>query len=117
MVNKASLVYMHMLVKYCPKYITSIQVRATKVIIYINSESLMPLIVFLSKSIFVKASNLLDIWAVDYPDRANRFEINYLLVSLKNQVRFIIKTSVSEYRYLPSVTALFPSANWLEREV
>lgn len=61
MVNKASLVYMHMLVKYCPKYITSIQVRATKVIIYINSESLMPLIVFLSKSIFVKASNLLDI--------------------------------------------------------
>lgn len=61
MLSKAPLTYMYMLLNYCPKYITSIQVRATKVIIYINSESLMSLLSFLSKSMFIKASNLLDI--------------------------------------------------------
>jgi len=59
----------------------------------------------------VKAINLLDVWVVDYPERESRFEVNYLLFSLKHDIRFIIKTCVSEYRYLYSVTNLFPSAN------
>lgn len=72
---------------------------------------------FLAKSSIIKANSLLDIWVVDYPERENRFEINYLLLSVKHEIRYIVKTLVSEYKYIHSVTNLFPSANWLEREV
>lgn len=39
------------------------------------------------------------------------------MVSVKHEIRYIVKTLVSEYKYIYSVTNLFPSANWLEREV
>lgn len=93
------------------KGLVSISARTNKVIISIPNNLVREVLHFLSKSTILKANSLLDIWVVDYPERENRFEINYLLVSVKYEIRYIIKTLVSEYTYIYSVTNLFPSAN------
>lgn len=95
----------------------SFNLRSNKIIISISNDLLRSVLNFLAKSSIIKANSLLDIWVVDYPERENRFEVNYLLVSVKHEIRYIVKTLVSEYKYIYSVTNLFPSANWLEREV
>lgn len=65
----------------------------------------------------LRFDSLLDIWGVDYIGTTSRFEINYLLLSTSNQMRVIVRTYVAENDGLKSVTSLFKSAAWLEREV
>jgi len=60
---------------------------------------------------------LADVAAVDYPDRAARFEVNYLLRSIAHRDRIRLKVDVMEGEALDSATALYKSANWHEREV
>jgi NADH-quinone oxidoreductase subunit C/D len=60
---------------------------------------------------------LADIAGVDYPDRAERFEVNYLLRSLAHKDRLRLKVDVEEGEALDSVVSLYKSANWHEREV
>ncbi len=60
---------------------------------------------------------LLDITAVDYPKRAKRFELVYILLSLKNKLRIRVKVFLSENENIPSITSIYKSAAWYEREV
>jgi NADH-quinone oxidoreductase subunit C len=60
---------------------------------------------------------LMDIAGVDYPDRAERFDVNYCLLSLTKNRRIIVKIATDEATPVPSVTGLWPVAGWLEREV
>lgn len=60
---------------------------------------------------------LMDICGVDYPERIERFEIVYNLLSLKHNQRVRVKASVREDEAVPSVVAIFPCAGWYEREV
>jgi NADH-quinone oxidoreductase subunit C len=60
---------------------------------------------------------LMEIAGVDYPDRAERFEVNYCLLSLTRNRRIIVKVMTDEATPVPSVTGLWPVAGWLEREV
>ena len=60
---------------------------------------------------------LMEIAGVDYPDQAERFEVNYHLLSLTRNRRIRVKTSTDEVTPVPSVTSLWPVAGWLEREV
>lgn len=60
---------------------------------------------------------LVDIAGVDYPERAERFEVNWHLLSLRHNRRIRVKASTDEDIPVPSVTGLFPNAGWLEREV
>jgi NADH-quinone oxidoreductase subunit C len=60
---------------------------------------------------------LMEIAGVDYPDRAERFEVVYMLLSLTKNHRIIVKVSASESTPVPTVTHLWPVAGWLEREV
>lgn len=60
---------------------------------------------------------LADVFAIDYPDREKRFEVTYLLLSITNNVRFIIKVQCGTGDVVPSATDVFKSAGWLEREV
>ena len=60
---------------------------------------------------------LIDITAVDFPEDKKRFKIVYLLLSHENNSRVIIEYSINENEVIPSVTSIFPSANWMEREV
>ena len=60
---------------------------------------------------------LMEIAGVDYPDRPERFEVVYHLLSLTRNRRIRVKVSTDEASPVPSVTALWPVAGWLEREV
>jgi NADH-quinone oxidoreductase subunit C len=60
---------------------------------------------------------LMEIAGVDYPDRAERFEVVYHLLSLTKNRRIRVKVSTDEATPVPTVTTLWPVAGWLEREV
>ena len=60
---------------------------------------------------------LLDIAGADYPERAERLEVNWHLLSLKHNRRIRVKVLTDEVKSVPSVTSLWPNAGWLEREV
>ncbi len=60
---------------------------------------------------------LMEIAGVDYPERAERFEVNYHLLSLTENHRIRLKVTPDEDTPVPSVTGLWPVAGWLEREV
>ena len=62
-------------------------------------------------------TQLSDITAVDFPERPERFELIYQLLSVKWNQRVRLITTLSEGEIAPSVTALFTSANWAEREI
>jgi NADH-quinone oxidoreductase subunit C len=59
---------------------------------------------------------LIDVCAVDYPDRPQRFEVVYSLLSVSLNRRLRIKLSTDEDTPVPSVVGIYPSANWFERE-
>jgi NADH-quinone oxidoreductase subunit C len=60
---------------------------------------------------------LMDIAGVDYPDRAERFEVVYCLLSVTRNLRLIVKVLTDEATPVPTVTTLWPNAGWYEREV
>lgn len=60
---------------------------------------------------------LMEMAGVDYPDRAERFEVVYMLLSVTKNHRLMVKLSASEDTPVPTVTTLWPNAGWLEREV
>lgn len=59
---------------------------------------------------------LLDVCGVDFPDRAERFEVVYHLLSMTRNARVRVKVSTDEVQPVPSVADVYPSANWFERE-
>lgn len=59
---------------------------------------------------------LLDVCGADYPDRVERFEVVYHLLSLSRNVRVRVKVATDEVKPVPSVVSVYPSAGWFERE-
>ena len=59
---------------------------------------------------------LLDLCGADYPDRKERFEVVYHLLSLTRNARLRVKVSTDEVQPVPSIIAVYPAANWFERE-
>ena len=60
---------------------------------------------------------LMEIAGADYPDRAERFEVVYMLLSVTKNHRVMVKVTAAEETPVPTVTTLWPNAGWLEREV
>jgi NADH-quinone oxidoreductase subunit C len=60
--------------------------------------------------------NIIDVCGVDYPTRAKRFDVVYHLLSPKKNARVRVKVQTDEQTPVPSVTGIFPGANWFERE-
>ena len=83
----------------------------------INSEDLLDVILLLKTNKNIKFRQLIDITAVDYPESQKRFKIVYLLLSHEFNQRIILSYSISENEKISSLTKIFPSANWMEREV
>ena len=61
-------------------------------------------------------NQLSDLTAVDYPERPNRFEMVYQLLSMRNNMRLRILVAVGEGQAVPSATTVYSAANWAERE-
>jgi NADH-quinone oxidoreductase subunit C len=101
---------------YCQD-IKSIIVQDNLIIINLKTKGLKNFLNFLKKHSPLKFTNLMDIWGVDYPSNKERFEVNYLLLSIRFNIRIIVKVTVNEEEAIESVEEIFSSAGWLEREV
>jgi len=75
------------------------------------------LVDFLKADNACKFSTLVDLTAVDYPERPKRFEIVYHFLSMFQNHRIRLKMAIREDEIVPSITEVHPSANWFEREV
>ena len=83
----------------------------------INCDDLIAVLLFLKNDTSTKFRQLIDITAVDYPENNQRFKLVYLLLSHETNSRIILSYSINENEIIPSITDVFPSANWMEREV
>jgi len=93
------------------------EINFNQLVIYIDVEDIISTILFLKTNEKCRFRQLIDITAVDYPQNEKRFKIVYLLLSHEKNLRIIINTNIDEKETVPSITKIFPSANWMEREV
>ena len=93
------------------------EIKFQQLFIDIEVEDLSSVILFLKTNSRCKFKQLIDITAVDYPEKEQRFKIVYFLLSHENNLRIIININIDEKALVPSITKIFPSANWMEREV
>ena len=84
--------------------------------IIIEADQLVPSFQFLKDNSKCQFRQLTDIAGVDFPDRENRFEVVYHLLSFKNNLRARVKIFIDENSTIDSLTSVFPCANWFERE-
>ena len=82
----------------------------------VTSRNLINLVDFVKNDENCQFRQLTDIAGVDYPEREYRFDVIYHFLSFKWNVRLRIKTEISENDSLPSISSIFPAANWFERE-
>jgi len=98
------------------------KVKSTKINhnhIYVNieNENLLEVVLFLKNDNQTKFKQLIDITAVDYPEEEKRFKLVYLLLSHEFNSRIILDFTINENEVVTSLTSVFPSSNWMEREV
>ncbi len=83
----------------------------------IDSKDLIDVAIFLKTNKDSKFRQLIDITAVDYPEKEKRFKLVYLFLSHEFNQRILIDYQINENEVVKSLTSVFPSANWMEREV
>jgi NADH-quinone oxidoreductase subunit C len=84
--------------------------------LHITHDAVYSLVNFFKKNLILTLKGLYDIFVIDYPSRLLRFELIYGFTSVYNGVRVFLKTHVSENISMCSISNVFSSANWLERE-
>ena len=92
-------------------------IQFDQIYLNINENYLSEVMMFLKTNKETKFKQLIDITAVDFPERDNRFKLVYLLLSHENNSRILIDFNIKENEIVTSLTSIFPSANWMEREV
>ena len=93
------------------------EIRHDQIYITISSEDLSNVTAFLKTNINTKFRQLIDITAVDYPENQNRFKMVYLFLSHELNQRIVLHFFINENQQVLSLTKIFPSANWMEREI
>ena len=93
------------------------EINFDQLFIDVDVENLVSAILFLKTNEKCRFKQLIDITAVDYPEKEKRFKMVYLLLSHENNLRIVINANIDEKEIVPSITKIFPSANWMEREV
>ena len=97
--------------------INKTEIKYNQIYLETDKDDLVDICLFLKTNKDTKFRQLIDITVVDYPERNQRFDVVYLFLSHEFNQRIIIKYSISENEVIPSITNIFPSANWMEREV
>jgi len=100
-----------------PKYIKKVTVYQDELSISVSKKYLVLMIFFLKNHFNTQFSQLIDICGVDYLSKKKRFKVNYNLLSLTYNYRIRITVDTDEYNPIPSLTKMFNSTLWLEREV
>lgn len=105
------------LIRCVPKWVYDFVLKKNEIIFCVSPQNLIGLTSFLKNHMEAQYKILIDVTAVDYPSRKIRFEVVYNLLSIHFRSRIRIKTFVDEITPIPSVTPIFFSAGWWEREV
>ena len=92
-------------------------IKNDELAINVEIENLQSTLLFLKTDENCKFRQLIDIFGVDYPNHEKRFKIYYLLLSHEKNLRVKVFISFNIEEKIPSITKLYPSANWMEREV
>ena len=108
--------FMYVLTSMVPLWIKEMHMIRRELVCVIPPSSVLPFFTFLKQHTNAQFKMLIDITAVDYPSRSNRFEVVYQLLSVQYNSRLRVKTIVDELTPVASISSLFPSANWFERE-
>ena len=93
------------------------EIRHEQLFINIDNEDLIDVTLFIKSNENTKFRQLIDITVVDYPENAQRFKVVYLFLSHEFNQRIILSYLISENEVIPSLTPIYPAANWMEREV
>jgi len=97
--------------------INKTKIKHQNLYINIDKDDLIDVILFIKANQDTKFRQLIDITVVDHPENNQRFEMVYLFLSHEFNQRIILKYSIGEHEVISSLTSIFPSANWMEREV
>ena len=92
-------------------------IKHNQIYVQIDKEDLIDVVMFLKTNKDFKFRQLIDITVVDYPEETQRFKIVYLFLSHEFNQRMILSYFINENEVISSLTPVFPSANWMEREV
>ena len=92
-------------------------IENNELLIEIDSKDLIEVVQFLKANEGLKFRQLIDIVGVDFPNKEKRFQLVYLLLSHEHNNRIKLSTQFDLNQNINSLTKIFPSANWMEREV
>ena len=95
----------------------SVEVISGETVINVAADKLLPLLTFLRDDVDCQFSQLVEIAGVDFLEREARFEVVYMLLSLRKNARVKVRVCVDEKTAIPSAISVYSSANWFEREV
>ena len=89
----------------------------SELLIETTADDLINVILFLKSHDDLKFRQLMDVAGVDYPEEEKRFKLIYLLLSHEKNIRIKISINFEIGKKIPTITKIYPSANWMEREV
>ena len=92
------------------------EIRHDQLYIGIDNEDLIDVTLFIKSNENTKFRQLIDLTIVDYPEKTQRFKVVYLFLSHEFNQRIILSCLISENEVIPSLTSIYPAANWMERE-
>jgi len=93
------------------------EIRHQQLYITIDSEDLIDVTLFIKSNKNTKFRQLIDITVVDYPEKSQRLNVVYLFLSHELNQRIELSYAINENEIIPSLSSIFPAANWMEREV
>ena len=97
--------------------VKDLSVVGDQLVAIVDKEDIAKLLVFLRDDVNCQFKQLMDICGVDYPERPKRFEVVYNLLSLVHNNRVTVKVMLDDNSSIPSVSKVFSSADWWEREI
>lgn len=101
----------------CPDQVLDAQVAFGELTVTTTLSGVIDLIEFLRSDSSCRFSTLVDITAVDHPERQQRFDVVWHLLSMYQNQRIRVKAAIREDEIVPSLVRIHPSANWFEREI
>jgi NADH-quinone oxidoreductase subunit C len=99
-----------------PQEIEEADVRLGELTLVARPDAIVKVLTYLRDAPACQFKMLVDLCGVDYPERVQRFDIVYILLSLRHNMRIRVKVRADEATVVPSVVSVFSSANWYERE-
>jgi len=104
------------ILKAAKSMVTDVQVANGELNITVRREQIVPFLVLLRDAPEFRFQQLIDLTCVDYPDRPERFDVVYHLLSLVRNVRVRVRFSTDETTPVPTAVPAHPCADWFERE-